>query len=299
VAALARRVSHGRIRLITGRTTVHRRISAVALACAALLAGCSSDGGGGEGAATAADTSTSVPAALPAPAIDGLFVVDGEQRRLALKCWGEGSPTVVIDAGSTSPGIAEYQDQSIVRELAARTRVCTYDRAGLGASDPAPARKRGLDDVVDDLHALLGEADLDGPFVLVGSSGGGFDVYHHAGRYPDEVAALVLLDVPAGQANLPADAAPAWNSPENPEHIDYVAVERQMALDRLTIPAIPVTVITARSGQSADPAEQRVWLAGSSEPVQVVLAGGHGISVDNPSGVLAEIVDVLERVRSV
>jgi pimeloyl-ACP methyl ester carboxylesterase len=71
-----------------------------------------------------------------------------------------------------------------------------------------------------------------------------------------------------------------------------------MALDRLPIPAIPVTVITARSGQSADPKEQRVWLAGSSAPVQVVLEGGHGISVDNPSGVLAEIVDVLERVRS-
>jgi hypothetical protein len=59
-----------------------------------------------------------------------------------------------------------------------------------------------------------------------------------------------------------------------------------------------VSVITARSGQSADPEEQRVWLNGSSAPAQVVLEGGHGISVDNPSGVLAEIVGLLERVRS-
>jgi pimeloyl-ACP methyl ester carboxylesterase len=80
--------------------------------------------------------------------------------------------------------------------------------------------------------------------------------------------------------------------------MDYVAIERRMALNRLPIPAIPVTVITASAGQSADPKEQRVWLDGSSAPVQVILEGGHGISVDNPSGVLAEIVDVLEQVGS-
>ena len=169
---------------------------------------------------------------------------------------------------------------------------------GLGSSDAAPVRRRGLDDAADDLHALLEEADLDGPFVLVGSSGGGFDVYHHAGRYPDEVAGLVLLDVPAGQANIPADAVPAWDAVDNPEHMDYVAIERQMALDRLPIPSIPVTVITARAGQSADPKEQRVWLDGSSAPVQVVLEGGHGISVDNPSGVLAATLELLEHVES-
>jgi pimeloyl-ACP methyl ester carboxylesterase len=187
-----------------------------AVTSVALLVGC---GGEDETAVTGTETSTVASAILPAPAIDGLFVVDGDQRRLALKCWGEGSPTVVIDAGSRSPGIMEYQDQSIVRELAARTRVCAYDRAGLGASDPAPARKRGLDDVADDLHALLDEADLDGPVVLVGSSGGGFDVYHHAGRYADEVAALVLLDVPAGQANITEDdVGGSWKA--NPEHMD-------------------------------------------------------------------------------
>jgi pimeloyl-ACP methyl ester carboxylesterase len=258
-----------------------------------LLAGCGS-GGAEDEEATATSSEAAV---LPAPSIDGLFAVSGP-RRLALKCWGEGSPTVVIDAGSGSSGITEYQDQPVVRELVARTRVCAYDRAGLGSSDAAPVRKRGLDDAAGDLHALLAEASLSGPFVLVGSSGGGFNVYHHAGRYPGEVAGVVLLDVPAGQANIPADAVPAWDALDNPEHMDYVAIERQMALDRLPIPSIPVTVVTATGGQSADPSEQRVWLHGSSEPVQVVLDGGHGISVDNPPGVLAAIVDVLERVES-
>ena len=254
------------------------RLTLLVVAAAALLTGC----GGSE--------ATAPP--------DGLFTVSDDGRRLALKCWGDGSPTVVIDAGSGSSGITEFQDQSIVRDLAARTRVCTFDRAGLGSSDPAPLRKRGLDDAADDLHALLEEADLDGPYVLVGSSGGGFDVYHHAGRYPDEVAGLVMLDVPAGQANIPADAVPAWDAVDNPEHMDYVAIERQMALERLPIRSIPVTVVTARSGQSADPEEQRIWLQGSSSPTQVVLEGGHGISVDDPAGVLAAIADVLELIRS-
>ncbi len=271
------------------------RLIGALLAASALVAGCGSAEGGDAGTL---ESTTSASEVLDSPSIDGRYVVSSDRRKLALRCWGEGSPIVVIDAGSGSPGISEYGLQPFVGELAARTRVCTFDRAGLGSSDAAPVRKRGLDDAADDLHALLEEADLDGPFVLVGSSGGGFDVYHHAGRYPDEVAGLVLLDVPAGQANIPADAVPAWDAPENPEHMDYVAIERQMALDRLPIPSIPVTVITASAGQSADPKEQRVWLDGSSAPVQVVLEGGHGISVDNPSGVLAATLELLEHVES-
>ena len=134
--------------------------------------------------------------------------------------------------------------------------------------------------------------------MLVGSSGGGFNVFHHAGRYPNEVAGLVLLDVPAGQADLTAADIGTWDAPENPEHMDYVAIERQMALNRLPIPRIPVTVVTAKDGDSDDPEEQRIWLKGSSNPRHVVLDGGHVIYEDNPDGVLAEVVKVVEGIRS-
>jgi pimeloyl-ACP methyl ester carboxylesterase len=164
-------------------------------------------------------------------------------------------------------------------------------------SDAAPHRRRDLDDAVDDLHALLEAAQLPGPYVLVGSSGGGFIVYSYAGRYPDDVAGLVMLDVPPARANVRADEVPAWDAPRNTEYLDFVAIERQMALHRLPIRPIPVTVITASSGLSTDPADQRVWLEGSSHPVQVVLEGGHAIHGDNPAEVLAEIIKVLERVR--
>ena len=257
-----------------------RRLIAALLVLAAIAVGCGSD--------------ESVT-----PSIDGRFPVDSDGRRLALRCWGQGTPTVVFDAGSGIAGIAELEDLPIVEGLAARTRVCAYDRAGLGASDPAPlVRPRGLDDAVADLRMLLVAAKLSRPFVFVGASGGGYVVYQYAGRHPREVAGLVLLDVPEPDANIPEGHLPAWNSAGNHERADYAGIQRQLALDRLPIPSIPVTVITASAGISAaDPNEQRLWLEGSSHPRHVVLDGGHAIHADDSSGVLAEISAVLDRAR--
>ena len=270
------------------RASSSRALAGVAAAFVTLLVGgCGSDDAP-EGSPTLSDPAT--------PSIDARFAVSSDGRRLALRCWGDGAPTVIFDAGSGTSGIDAFATSPILGGLAQRTRVCTYDRAGLGSSDPAPSRKRALDDAVDDLHALLRAADVAGPYVMVGSSGGGFNVYHHAGRYPDDVVGLAMLDVPAGQADIPPSAVPAWNSLDNPEHMDYVAVERQMALDRLAIPSIPVTVVYATDGQSANAAEQRVWLEGSSDPELVQLTGGHVIYADQPVRVLAAIQDLLARV---
>ena len=252
------------------------------------IAGCGSDDTP-EGAPSTSDQST--------PSIDDRFDVDSDGRQLALRCWGDGSPTLVFDAGSGASGIGEFATSPIVSWLAERTRVCTYDRAGLGASDPAPVHKRGLDDAVDDLHALLDAAEVEGPYVLVGSSGGGFNVYHYAGKHPDDVVGLVMLDVPPGQADIPPSAVPAWDSSDNPEHMDYVAVERQMATDRLPIPEIPVSVVYATGGQSASAEEQRVWLEGSSDPVLVELDGGHVIYADDPEGVRSAVEELLDSVE--
>jgi hypothetical protein len=263
------------------------------------LVGC---GPGDDGSPRTSGPPSATPTAadpMATPSVDGRFPVGGEGRLLALRCWGSGSPTVVYGGGES--GIRDWSDSSITRGLVSRTRVCLYDRAGTGISDPAPNRKRQLDDVARDLHDLLTAARVAPPYLLVGQSGGGFDVYHYAGRYPTDVAALVLLDVPAGQATMPpADVVElAWDNPGNKEHVDFVAAERQMALHRLAIRPIPVTVVTARDGQSAEhPDEQRVWLEGSSHPVQVVLDGGHNIDQDDPADVLAEIEKVLHSSRN-
>jgi pimeloyl-ACP methyl ester carboxylesterase len=280
--------------------------SIVAIAAAALVAASCSGGGdaqsdqhaAGSTSATVGDSATTTADdRLANPSIEGSFLV-ADGRKLAIVCWGNGSPTVVLDAGDADAGIARFQGTPIVEAIAARTRVCAYDRAGLGMSDPASNHKRDMDDVAHDLHYLLAAAEVPGPYLFVGSSAGGDNLRHHAQSYPEEVAGLVLLDVPKPQANISSLSLPAWDSPANPEHIDYIAATRQI-LAHLPFPPIPVTVVTASYGESAtDPKEQRIWLKGSSAPRQVILEGGHVIYADNPDGVIAEIDRMLDTLRS-
>jgi pimeloyl-ACP methyl ester carboxylesterase len=78
-------------------------------------------------------------------------------------------------------------------ELAKRTRVCAYDRAGMGWSDPGP-RPRDARQVSIELHTLLAKAGIAGPYVLLGHSAGGLYVRMYTALYPDEVAGIVLVD---------------------------------------------------------------------------------------------------------
>ena len=78
-------------------------------------------------------------------------------------------------------------------EVAKFTRACSYDRAGMGYSDPGPQPRTSLR-IVGELHTLLEHADLTGPLVLVGHSFGGYNVRLYAGQYRADVAGLVLVD---------------------------------------------------------------------------------------------------------
>lgn len=82
----------------------------------------------------------------------------------------------------------------MIDEIAKTTRLCVYDRAGLGASDADPTKFRTSQDIAKDLHTLLANARVSGPYVLVGHSIGGFNVRVYASRYPKEVAGMVLVD---------------------------------------------------------------------------------------------------------
>jgi pimeloyl-ACP methyl ester carboxylesterase len=121
-----------------------------------------------------------------------LLVKIGPHRRLNLRCSGKGAPAVVLESGA----MADSMTWSKVQPLVARsTRVCAYDRAGLGFSDEGPL-PRDLDADVADLHALMQAAKIATPAVLVGHSLGSNIVRRYAERWPSEVAALVLLDPP-------------------------------------------------------------------------------------------------------
>jgi pimeloyl-ACP methyl ester carboxylesterase len=117
-------------------------------------------------------------------------LVDIGGRRLNLYCSGSGPVTVVFEAPS---GDAGWTWHGVHPAVAARTRACVYDRAGLGFSDPSPLPPT-LGQAVDDLHALLGKAGIAPPYVLVGNSFGGAGVQLYAYRYPQEVKALVLVE---------------------------------------------------------------------------------------------------------
>jgi pimeloyl-ACP methyl ester carboxylesterase len=123
-------------------------------------------------------------------------LVDVGGRHLHIECNGTGDPTVVFESGLSegSPYWAR-----IAQAVSADTRVCVYDRAGRGGSDDAGAPQDGAA-VAADLHALLENAGIAGPVVLVGHSTGGPYVRVFAKQYPDDVAGMVLLDA------QPADA---------------------------------------------------------------------------------------------
>jgi pimeloyl-ACP methyl ester carboxylesterase len=117
-----------------------------------------------------------------------LVIVDGHQMHL--NCSGTGGTTVVMDSGL---GGWSLDWDAVQPSIAQFTRVCSYDRAGLGWSEPGAAPGDGQH-AVDELHTLLANGGESGPFVLVGHSNGGLRVALYAHTYPQEVAGLVLVD---------------------------------------------------------------------------------------------------------
>lgn len=126
------------------------------------------------------------PTALPSTG----RMIDVGGHQLYLNCVGSGSPTVVLEPGA---GATSAQLGWIAPAAARSTRVCVYDRAGRGWSEPADTPQDGAQ-IATDLHTLLHRAGETGPYVLAGHSFGGLYVRIFAAHYPDEVAGLVLVD---------------------------------------------------------------------------------------------------------
>ena len=137
-------------------------------------------GGGYETVRAATDAEPSMPGQL----------VDVGGHRLHLHCTGSGSPTVVLQ-----PGGGEMSSNMgwIAPAVARGTRVCVYDRAGRGWSEPGDTTQDATQ-IATDLHTLLQRGGVPGPYVLAGHSFGGLYVLTYAARYPDEVVGLVLVD---------------------------------------------------------------------------------------------------------
>jgi pimeloyl-ACP methyl ester carboxylesterase len=152
-------------------------------------------GGGYETVREAADAK-----AYPMPG----QLIDVGGHSLHLNCTGSGSPTVVLEpGGGEMSSVLGWIAPAVARD----TRVCVYDRAGRGWSEPADTTQDGRQ-IATDLHTLLQHGHVPGPYVLAGHSFGGLYVLTFAARYPDEVAGMVLVDSTAPAAAKPAATAP-------------------------------------------------------------------------------------------
>lgn len=140
------------------------------------------------------------------PPMGKLVGVNG--HRLHIYSKGEGAPTVMFEAGGGGWSLDWYLVQT---EVAKFTSTCSYDRAGFGWSESGPKPRTG-EQIVRELHGLMMEAEIKGPYVFVGASFGGHPVRLYAEAYPDEVAGVILLD--ARHETINARMPSAWQQLE-------------------------------------------------------------------------------------
>ena len=137
-------------------------------------------------------------------------LIDVGDHQLHIHCTGKGGPTVVLEAPAAGVSVGWAWVQN---DLAMKTRVCSYDRAGLGWSEAADGEYRAAL-IPGELHTLLERAHERGPFVIVGYELGASFARMYASRYPDETSALVLIDDPSAWSDSSSNDVPrlvrAW-----------------------------------------------------------------------------------------
>jgi len=258
--------------------------------------------------------------------------VDVGGYSLFVYCVGRGSPTIVIESGLNG---TSNDWERLLPDLRKITRVCVYDRAGLGMSDPSP-HPRTSGQMVKELRTLLVNAGIPGPYALVGWSFGGMNVRLYAAQYPADMAGVVLLDSshpdrnvrslallppetrgePASLKTLRQWWATDWGIPQwNPTGIDWKASAEQVRAAG-SLGDIPLLVITRSpdprySDWGSDFPEDvaleldRLWqemqkelvnLSSNSKQI-IAKESGHCIHCSQPRLVIDAIREVVEEAR--
>lgn len=188
-------------------------------------------------------------------------LVDVGGYRLHINCTGEGSPTVVIDAGW---GAWSLEWTGIQREVAKTTRVCTYDRAGMGYSESGPL-PRNAEQFARELHTLLERANIEGPYVMAGHSLGGLPVRVFVHNYPTEVVGVVLIDSmsPRQMTQPHVEIEPQTPSQSGgaslPSLLARIGLVRLMG-DQLITQNLPPEVQLAYTAFSVTPKSVQAWM---------------------------------------
>ena len=248
---------------------------------------------------------------------------------LHIHCAGQGSPTVIIETGFGEPGVEKETSSwiKIADEISKTTRICLYDRAGLGSSDVAPGENRTSQDMARDLHTLLVHASVPSPFILVGHSIGVFHVLVFASKYADELVGMVLVDASHPDQWSAINAVLPPESPDEPESIKRIRIIPPASLpEKMDIPAsinqvksikslgnLPLIVLSHNPTWSINPnlspvlseKIEQIWenqqneyanLSSNSTHV-IATKAGHYIQVDEPQLVIDAIRKVIAKAR--
>lgn len=242
-------------------------------------------------------------------------LIDVGGRRLDVATAGEGSPAVVLVPGAGQPMAAWGE---LPAAVATFTRVCVYDRDGMGRSNPGP-RPRSAAFIVEDLHTALVRAGVVVPHVVVGHSFGGLIARLYASRYPQEVVGLVLVDAahedqypPASPEGAPPAEVERWQflAGKNPEGLEQIASAREVRAAPL-LPPLPLIVVshgrpptrplpgmTIEAMEAQWQRQQRQLVALVAGARQLIAEqSGHLIHKDQPEVVADAIRQVVARAR--
>lgn len=231
--------------------------------------------------------------------------------RVEAKIEGTGRPAVIFECGFTGGLFLWAPVQS---EIAKQTLTLSYERAGLGRSDPGPS-PRSAEQIARELHALLKAKAIAPPYIPVGHSAGGLFVRVFAHMYPNEIAGLVLVD-PATEEDyerlqhdksvedlqkmgMPSGAVAQWRA--LPDTIDQ-------ARHSWPLPAIPVVVLTSGKplGQwpLATPTDMQLWLKSHNKLVaeipgakHIVIPNADHLSILKEGAVVERMKNMVEAVR--
>lgn len=225
-----------------------RRGAATLAAITILLAACS-------GAASVPSKPMSRPSPTPPP--QGVRRIDVGGYELEIRCEGDGPVTVVLENGA-SPFVDVFAD---FKPLVAAEgwRVCSYDRAGTGKSEPGP-KPRDAAQIAQELDTLLSKAGEQGPFVFGTLSAGAFYTLRYAQDHPELVRGIVFIDprLPAYQLAMPT----VFDDPEKasliaklpePYRLEYEtwSDDSRKLNDDGPLADIPIVVLTAGDPEHA------------------------------------------------